>query len=84
MTTIYRTRTKQIPGDETLPDFWQVELMTQTETTLNVEFIGEFFEEKDAEAIAAAWRSEKTRAIVWLCASLQRAAWGEDVVDEGE
>ena len=79
MTTIYRTCIKNVPGTDDTPEYWRVELLTHTEDGPQVEFVGEFFEESDAELIMAAWRSEKTRAIVWLCGSLMNRGWDEDV-----
>jgi hypothetical protein len=79
MTTVYRTRITKHPhivGD--VPEFWQVELLTHTEDGPQTEFVGDYFEEKDANAIAAAWRHAETRPIVWLCASLTRATWNDD------
>ena len=78
--TVYRTRISKFAHTDDVPEFWQVELMTHTEDGPQVEFVGEFFEEKDANAIAAAWRHAETRPIVWLCASLSRTAWH----DQGE
>lgn len=78
MTTVYRTRITKHPHTDDVPEFWQVELMTHTEDGPQVEFVGEYFEEKDANAIAAAWRHAETRPIVFLCASLSRTAWHDD------
>lgn len=76
--TVYRTRITKQPDSLDMPEFWQVELLTHTEDGLQVEFVGDFFEEEDAQTIAAAWRDEKTRPIVWLCASLTRPDWHDD------
>ena len=82
MTTVYRTRTTKLPGDHDMPECWQVELMTHTEDGPQVEFVGDYFEENDALEMAAAWRHADTRPIVWLCASLTRAAWHDDQGEE--
>lgn len=76
--TVYRARITKLPGDHDIPDHWQVELLTHTEDGVQIEFFGKFWEEQDAQTIAAAWRDEKTRPIVWLCASLTRPDWHDD------
>jgi hypothetical protein len=80
--TVYRTRIIKFSHPDILPEFWQVELMTHTEDGPQVEFVGEYFKEKDANAIAAAWRHAETRPIVFLCESLARAAWNDDQGEE--
>lgn len=73
--TIYRTRITHHPATAHVPEYWQVELLTQTIDKVEIEFFGEYFKRSEADEVMKAWRSEKTRPIVWLCASLARPAW---------
>jgi hypothetical protein len=43
-----------------------------------VEFVGDYFNEQDAHDMATAWRHEKTRKTVDLCAALTRPNQGEE------
>ena len=75
MTTVYRTRVTHRPATRHIPEYWQVELMTHTEDGVAVAFSGDYFEEEDAQAIMKAWRSDKTRHIIFLSAALTQTAW---------
>jgi hypothetical protein len=71
--TVYRTHIDLIPASEEFPaDLWSVELISHTEDGPQVEFVGEYFNRDDADAIAAAWRESSTRRLVWLSAALEQ------------
>ena len=84
MTTVYRTRISKFAHTDDVPEYWQVELLTHTEDGPQVEFVGDYFEEQDAHDMATAWRHEKTRKTVWLCAALTRMDWHDNQVWKGE
>jgi len=79
--TVYRTHIVLIPANDWVPEMWHVELISHNEDGPQVEFVGDYFSRDDADTIAATWRHEPTRKLVWLAAALQQPRWHDNQGD---
>lgn len=64
-------RTKIIPSHvEGAGDVWVAQLIAHDEDGPRVEFHGWYIDRKDADAVAAMWRNEQQRKLLWLVRDL--------------